>query len=60
MARAVLDLVAKADTDLKGLRDRALRRLGYRKEEVTAHGFRTTASTLLNEMGRWNRDAIER
>jgi integrase len=38
----------------------ALRRLGYSKEEVTAHGFRTTASTLLNEMGRWSPDAIER
>lgn len=38
----------------------ALRRLGYSKDEVTVHGFRTTASTLLNEMGRWNRDAIER
>jgi integrase len=38
----------------------ALRRLGYSKEEVTAHGFRTTASTLLNEMGRWRPDAIER
>lgn len=38
----------------------ALRRLGYTKDEVTAHGFRSTASALLNEMGRWNRDAIER
>ena len=38
----------------------ALRRLGYDKNEVTVHGFRATASTLLNEMGRWNRDAIER
>lgn len=37
----------------------ALRRMGYTKEEMTGHGFRTTASTLLNEMG-WNRDAIER
>ena len=37
-----------------------LRRLGYTKDEVTAHGFRTTASTLLNEMSRWNPDAIER
>lgn len=37
----------------------ALRRLGYTKDEVCAHGFRTTASTLLNEQG-WNRDAIER
>ena len=38
----------------------ALRRLGYTKDEVTAHGFRATASTLLNESTRWSRDAIER
>lgn len=38
----------------------ALRRLGYSKEEVTAHGFRATASTLLNESGKWHPDAIER
>jgi integrase len=38
----------------------ALRRLGYGKEDASAHGFRTTASTLLNEMGRWSVDAIER
>jgi len=37
----------------------ALRRLGYTNEEMTAHGFRSMASTLLNEHG-WNRDAIER
>ncbi len=37
----------------------ALRRLGYAKEEMTGHGFRSMASTLLNEQG-WNRDAIER
>jgi integrase len=37
----------------------ALRRLGYTKEEMTGHGFRSMASTLLNEQG-WNRDAIER
>ena len=37
----------------------ALRRLGSTKEEMTCHGFRNTASTLLNEMG-WKRDAIER
>jgi len=37
----------------------ALRRIGYTKEEMTAHGFRSMASTLLNEQG-WNRDAIER
>ncbi len=38
----------------------ALRRLGYGSEEMTAHGFRSTASTLLNESGRWSADAIER
>ncbi|WP_319466196.1 integrase arm-type DNA-binding domain-containing protein [uncultured Pseudodesulfovibrio sp.] len=37
----------------------ALRRLGYDKTEMTGHGFRSMASTLLNEHG-WNRDAIER
>jgi len=30
----------------------ALRQLGYSKEEVSVSGFRATASTLLNEMGR--------
>ena len=38
----------------------ALRRLGYAKDEMTAHGFRAMAATLLNEMGTWNPDAIER
>ncbi len=37
----------------------ALRRLGYTKAEMTGHGFRSMASTLLNEQG-WHRDAIER
>ena len=37
----------------------ALRRLGYSGDEMTGHGFRSLASTRLNEMG-WNRDAIER
>jgi integrase len=35
-----------------------LRRLGYGKEEHCAHGFRTTASTLLNE-ARFRHDVIE-
>lgn len=38
----------------------ALRRLGYTKDQMTAHGFRTSASSLLNESGKWNPDAIER
>ena len=37
----------------------ALRRLGYAKDEMTGHGFRSMASTILNEQG-WSRDAIER
>ena len=35
-----------------------LRRLGYKKEEATAHGFRVTASTILNER-QHNPDVIE-
>lgn len=38
----------------------ALRRMGFSKDEVTAHGFRATASSLLNECGLWSPDAIER
>jgi integrase len=38
----------------------ALRRLGYSADEMTSHGFRTIASTLLNESGQWSPDAIER
>ena len=37
----------------------ALRRMGYGGDDMTGHGFRSMASTLLNEQG-WNRDAIER
>jgi len=36
----------------------ALRRMGYTKEEVTAHGFRSAASTVLNERG-FKPDVIE-
>jgi len=38
----------------------ALRRLGYTGDEMTAHGFRAMASTLLNESGKWSPDVIER
>jgi len=37
----------------------ALRRMGFDHGTMTGHGFRSMASTLLNEQG-WNRDAIER
>jgi len=36
-----------------------LRRLGYEKSEICAHGFRGMASTLLHEQG-WPSDVIER
>ena len=38
----------------------ALRRMGFDGTTMTAHGFRAMASTLLNEQGHWNPDAIER
>jgi integrase len=38
----------------------ALRAMGYGADEMTSHGFRAMASTLLNESGKWNPDAIER
>lgn len=44
----------------------ALRRMGYTKDEMTGHGFRSMSSTLLNEMKtddgfrRWDKDVIER
>lgn len=38
----------------------ALRRMGVSAEEMTSHGFRATFSTLANESGLWNPDAIER
>jgi integrase len=37
----------------------ALRIMGYGKDDICAHGFRSMASTLLNEQG-FNRDWIER
>jgi len=37
----------------------AIRSMGFTKDEMTMHGFRGMASTLLNEMG-YNRDWIER
>lgn len=37
----------------------ALRRLGFEKGEMTGHGFRSLASTILHEQG-WPHEAIER
>jgi integrase len=38
----------------------ALRSLGFGKEEMSAHGFRALASTLLHERSEFSTDAIER
>ncbi len=64
-------LTHKSDYVFPSVRDRrrpmseatvnaALRRMGYGTDEMTGHGFRHIASTLLNEQGVWNADAIER
>lgn len=37
----------------------ALRAMGYERGQMTAHGFRSMASSLLNEIG-WRPDVIER
>jgi integrase len=38
----------------------AVRRMGFKNQDMTSHGFRASASSLLNESGLWNADAIER
>jgi len=38
----------------------ALRRMGFTNDAMTSHGFRASASSMLNESGLWNPDAIER
>lgn len=40
--------------------NQALRRMGYDRDVMTAHGFRASFSTLENEAGQWQPDAIER
>jgi integrase len=40
--------------------NQALRKMGFSKDEMTAHGFRASFSSLANESGKWNPDAIER
>ena len=37
----------------------ALRRMGYEREEMCIHGFRSIASTLLNESGKYRAEVIE-
>lgn len=40
--------------------NKALRTMGFTKQEMTSHGFRATFATIANESGLWNPDAIER
>ena len=42
----------------KNLLTNRLRSLGYPADVVSAHGFRTTASTILHEMA-WEHDVVE-
>lgn len=37
----------------------AIRKMGFSKADATSHGFRASASSLLNESGKWSADAIE-
>ena len=37
----------------------ALRRMGFTSDEMTSHGFRASASSMLNDRGLWNPDAVE-
>lgn len=53
-------LHARAKPISENTLNQALRRMGFTADEMTAHGFRSTASTLLNESGLWSPDAIER
>lgn len=39
--------------------NQALRRMGFDQGQHTSHGFRASASTLLNESLKWSPDAIE-
>jgi integrase len=43
-----------------GTLNAGLRRIGYSGEDHVTHGWRKTASTLLNQSNQWNPDAIER
>ncbi|MEO0883266.1 MAG: site-specific integrase [Pseudomonadota bacterium] len=39
--------------------NQALRRMSFSRDEMTSHGFRASASSLIKESGHWNPDAIE-
>ncbi|MCC6301916.1 MAG: tyrosine-type recombinase/integrase [Gammaproteobacteria bacterium] len=59
-SRRVFPSVRSTDSSMsENTINAALRSLGYEKEVITAHGFRSMASTLLHEQG-WSTDVIER
>lgn len=46
---------------MKGKRsDACIPCMGFASARMKAHGFRATASSILNESGKWSPDAIER
>jgi len=57
--RAFPSLIARDRPISENTMNQALRRMGFAKDEHTSHGFRASASSLLNESGLWNEDAIE-
>jgi integrase len=59
--RLIFPALGKRDRPMsENTANAALRRMGFGPDEMTAHGFRAMASTLLNESGHWSPDAIER
>jgi integrase len=51
---------SRGDRPIRSYRLNAtLRMIGYAPDEVTAHGFRSTASSILNESGKFSIDAVE-
>jgi integrase len=56
----VFPALGKPDTPIsENTMNQALRRMGFDSSQHTAHGFRASASTMLNESGLWSSDAIE-
>lgn len=57
--RAFPSLISRDRPMSENTMNQALRRMGFAKDEMTSHGFRASASSLLNESGKWSEDAIE-
>jgi len=57
--RAFPSSIARDKPISENTMNQALRRMGFEPDQHTSHGFRASASSLLNESGLWNRDAIE-